>query len=380
MDHSTPEKGIRLSDFTDICKLEELMKNLHELTDVPSSIVALDGTRVITAGGQRFCMVSCRRCAGGPSLSCCDPDRVQGLKCGESAMVGCRNGFSMIVAPVCLEGRPVAFFFGGPLSCPDTECCYAPDPQKSARFLPLISTFTGMLSMCITHSFQLFREMEERKRAENRLSHSEGLYRAIFEHSGTAMAIVRSDGSIVRANIGFGNLLKIEPGVLCGIPWTLFVSSEERKRIMEIHERRDCDPLFSMNGYEIALTSVDGREVSAVLHTGKIPGSDRYVLSLIDVTERRRLEEMREEAFAQIERNFTQLAVLNDQIRNPLTAIVGLAGMAGGVLSEAVLKHAMEIDDIVTHLDERWLESEAVRGFLQKHYDTERPRPESPWG
>lgn len=104
------------------------------------------------------------------------------------------------------------------------------------------------------------------------------------------------------------------------------------------------------------------------------------MLSLLDVTERRRLEEMREEAFAQIERNFTQLAVLNDQIRNPLTAIVGLAGMAEGVFSETVLKHAMEIDDIVTHLDERWLESEAVRGFLQKHYRTEQTRAGSPLG
>ncbi|MDD4254145.1 MAG: PocR ligand-binding domain-containing protein [Methanofollis sp.] len=385
MGHNTPERGIKISDFTDVGKLKALMENLHDITGVPACILTRDGVQVATTRGWSFCTESCRLCAGGPALSCCDSGRVLGLKGGESVMVRCRGSSRMIVAPVCLEGRPVAFFCGGPLSCPDErEMPASPaavpllSPENVSRVLSLASTFAGMLSMCITHSFQLVREMEGRKLAENRLHDSEGLYRTIFEHSGTAMAIVRDDGSIVRANLGFGNLLKIDQNVLCGIPWTLFVSPEERERILVIHEKRDLDPLFSMNGYEIALTSVDGRQISAVLHTGKIPGNDCYVLSLLDVTERRRLEEMREEAFAQIDRNFAQLAVLNDRIRNPLTAIVGLAGMAEGAFSEKILRHAMEIDDIVTHLDERWLECETVRGFLRRHYGTEGGRSGSP--
>jgi PAS domain S-box-containing protein len=369
-----PEMRINISDFTDISRLETLMGSLHDLTGIPACIIALDGVQVVTTRGRSFCMESCHLFQGVSVLSCSDRGEVQGLKRGESVRVGCPGGFSMIVAPVYLEGRKVAFFFGGPFSCPEDGGRSPParvpviSREKMSRLLALSSTFTGMLSMCITHSFQLVREMEERKRAETRLHHSEGLYRAIFEHCGTAMAIVRDDGSIVRANEGFGNMIGIDPEVLGEIPWTLFVSPEERKRIMEIHDKRACDPLFSTNGYEIALTRVDGRQVSAVLNAAKIPGSDSYVLSLLDVTERKRLEEMREEAFAQIERNFAQLAVLNDRIRNPLTAIVGLAEMNGNSFSEDILRHAREIDDIVTHLDERWLESEAVLGFLQKHY------------
>jgi PAS domain S-box-containing protein len=381
MGPNKPEIGVNIPDFTDICGLGTLMEGLHDLTGVPACIIALDGGEVVTTRGRGFCTESCRLCQGFSVLSCSDDRRIQGLKRGESVMVRCRGGFDMIVAPVCLEGRPVAFFFGGPLSRPEEVKTSSPTVvpviarEKMSRLLSLFSTFAGMLSMCITHSFQLVREMEERKRAETRLHLSEGLYRAIFEHSGTAMAIVRDDGSIVRANEGFGNLIGIDPSVLCGIPWTLFLSAEERERVMAIHEKRVRDPLFSRNGYEIALTRVDGRQISAVLNTGKIPGSDRYVLSLLDMTERRRLEEMREEAFAQIERNFAQFAVLNDRIRNPLTAIVGLAGMNGTSFSEDILRHAREIDDIVTHLDGRWLESEVVLGFLRKHYDVAEERP-----
>lgn len=265
------------------------MKGLRDLTNVPSGIVALDGARVITTGGQHFCTSYCHKNRGGPSIPCCDPDRLRDLKCGDSLMVRCQGGFSMIVAPVCLENRPVAFFFGGPLICSGNGCMDIPglkeeglssdgmvpiiSRERCAHLLPIISIFTGMLSMCITHSFQFFREMEERKRAENRQNHSEGLYRVIFEHSGTGMAIVRSEGSIVRANIEFGNLLKIDPGVLCGIPWTLFVSSEERKKIMETCEKRDGDLLVSMNGHEIVLTNVNGGQVSVSCIPGRSRGA-----------------------------------------------------------------------------------------------------------
>lgn len=367
------------------------MKDLHGITGVPSCFFALDGTRLTTTGGQYACTSSCCLYPDGPSLGCCDSDTLTRLKCGESVMVWCPGGFEMIVAPVCLKSQTVAFFLEGPMYCPDREnvhvqaTCAPPlsgvipflSQENGARHLALASTFAGMLSMCITHSAQLVQEIDERKRAESCLHHSENLYRTIFEHSGTAMAIVRTDGAIVQANLEFGNLLGIDQDVLPGTAWTLFVLPGERERIMDAHEKRDPSLLFSMNGSAITLSRMDGTAVTAVLHTGKIPGSDRYVLSLLDITERRRLEEMREEAFTQIERNFTQLAILNDRIRNPLTAIVGLAGMAEGPYSKEILKHAMEIDDLVTNLDMCWLESEAVRSFLRKHYGTEEEVPVS---
>jgi PAS domain S-box-containing protein len=93
-----------------------------------------------------------------------------------------------------------------------------------------------------------------------------------------------------------------------------------------------------------------------------------YVKILHDITDQTRLEELKRQAFKQIEQNFTELAILNDQVRNPLSVIVGLADMEPTEVSEKILEQALEIDRIISHLDRGWVESGKVREFLKKHY------------
>ncbi len=88
-----------------------------------------------------------------------------------------------------------------------------------------------------------------------------------------------------------------------------------------------------------------------------------------DVTERIRMQEELRDAFDQIEKNLEQFAVLVDSIRNPLAVIVGLVDQYGKEEKEIVIKHANLIDDIISHIDERTLESEEVRRFLKKNFD-----------
>ena len=73
-------------------------------------------------------------------------------------------------------------------------------------------------------------------------------------------------------------------------------------------------------------------------------------------------------AFSQIERNMEQFAILNDEIRNPLQAIVGLAELEGGDLAEKIFAQAKEIDGIIKKLDLGYMESQKIREFLRKHY------------
>jgi hypothetical protein len=79
------------------------------------------------------------------------------------------------------------------------------------------------------------------------------------------------------------------------------------------------------------------------------------------------LEKLKKDAFSQIEQNMEQLAILNDQIRNPLQAIL----LDTATLEEEdrvlVLEHVQIIEKILDTLDERYLESEKVRKFLRKH-------------
>jgi PAS domain-containing protein len=67
----------------------------------------------------------------------------------------------------------------------------------------------------------------------------------------------------------------------------------------------------------------------------------------------------------QIEKNMEQFAMLNDQIRNPLQVIVGLADLSGGDLADRIFEQANRIDEIVRELDRGWMVTFTVRESLR---------------
>jgi PAS domain S-box-containing protein len=125
--------------------------------------------------------------------------------------------------------------------------------------------------------------------------------------------------------------------------------------------------------YETTFLSRTGEiipvEVGAHLfeHEGKTA-----VLSMArDITERKQAEELKREAFHQIEKNMEQFAVLNDHIRNPLQAIVGLSILhaENEEVCQKMLSQAGEINQLVDQLDRGWIESEKIRDWLRKYYE-----------
>ena len=95
-----------------------------------------------------------------------------------------------------------------------------------------------------------------------------------------------------------------------------------------------------------------------------------------DEIERQEMERQIVDAVVQIEENMGQLAILNDEIRNPLTIIVANAETAPEENGEPILKQAYEIDRIVKQLDREWLSSEKVWSFLRRHYGIEHRKKE----
>ena len=71
----------------------------------------------------------------------------------------------------------------------------------------------------------------------------------------------------------------------------------------------------------------------------------------------------------QIEENLTNLATLNDHIRNPLMIISAYTEMDATEHAEVVMEQIKEIDGIINRLDRGFLESEKIREFLRKHHD-----------
>lgn len=113
-------------------------------------------------------------------------------------------------------------------------------------------------------------------------------------------------------------------------------------------------------------------------------GEVTHVISVIrETTKQQELEQMKKESIFQIEKNMEQFAILNDHIRNPLQAIIGLADLDGGRYAEKIIENARQIDDIVKELDSGWLESDKIREMLLRHYGLmirRRPNISSPIG
>ena len=88
-----------------------------------------------------------------------------------------------------------------------------------------------------------------------------------------------------------------------------------------------------------------------------------------DITYERRLEKEKNEALTQIKQNLAQLSILNDGIRNPLTVInIVTDRVPDDDTREKILLETNKIDEMVRHLDRRWMESIKILGYLQKHH------------
>ncbi len=109
----------------------------------------------------------------------------------------------------------------------------------------------------------------------------------------------------------------------------------------------------------------DGGEISIDLRAFRIP-CRRLCVSLDDVTDRVKEEELRIQAYRQIDLNIEHFASLVDEIRNPNSVIIGVAEGLDSKASRCILTQAERIENIINRLDEQWIASENIRQFLRR--------------
>jgi PAS domain S-box-containing protein len=215
----------------------------------------------------------------------------------------------------------------------------------------------------------LAEDITERAKVEDEVRESEVRYRTTIDSMGDPVHVIDYDFKILLVNRAFTlwfEDLDLNPGVVdshitAAFPMMHGEILDEYKWVFETGEM--------LLGKE----KMRFGETEFVMETRKIPVFEhgevvRVVTVIRDVTSSAKLERLKEEAFAQIEKNMEQFAILNDHIRNPLQAMVGLADLEGGVLAEKIYQQAMEIDAIIKQLDIGWIESKKIREFLRKHY------------
>lgn len=136
-------------------------------------------------------------------------------------------------------------------------------------------------------------------------------YEAIVEYTGTATILIEGDGTISVANTEFERLSGYPRRDLIGrkrLP-DFIASDDERERIMGYHSLRRRVPGAAPRNYSFTFVDRSGNPHIVEATIGLIPGTARSVMSLLDVTERRRAERALQESE---ERLNLALSAVND--------------------------------------------------------------------
>jgi PAS domain S-box-containing protein len=137
-----------------------------------------------------------------------------------------------------------------------------------------------------------FRDVTDRKQAENALKESEIRYRTIFENTGTAMVIIEEDTTVGFANNEFFRLTGYsQADIDRRKSWTEFVHKEDLNRMIEQHKLRRARSREVLRQYEFRLLTKSEETRNILLTIEMFPGTQRSIASLIDITGRKCTEE-----------------------------------------------------------------------------------------
>jgi PAS domain S-box-containing protein len=144
------------------------------------------------------------------------------------------------------------------------------------------------------------RDVTAQRSSQLLLQESEARYRAIFDHTGTAMAIVRADGILHMVNRGFEAATGFDREELEGhLPLTRFVAEPDRAGLlMRMAARGGAQP--DPQPFELQLIDWMGAARTMAANWASIADSDHAVLSLVDIGRQKRVEEALRESRASL--------------------------------------------------------------------------------
>jgi len=134
-------------------------------------------------------------------------------------------------------------------------------------------------------------EVLEYRRMKDVWQTAENSYRSLFENTGTAMVTFGDDALILKCNDEFVKLSGYSKEETEGkLTWHRFVHLTDIVRMNDFHRRRS-EGKPAPNHYELRLVTKNG-EIKHIRNTvGMIPNTRQRILSLIDITELKQIQE-----------------------------------------------------------------------------------------
>jgi PAS domain S-box-containing protein/putative nucleotidyltransferase with HDIG domain len=190
-------------------------------------------------------------------------------------------------------------------------------------------TFEAVGSKLVRDNFVEFvivnlRDITERKQAEKALREGEEFYRTIFENTGTSMILIEEDMTISMSNEEFVRNTGYSPDEINGrMKWTEIVHPDDLGRMVEQHRLRRESEGRALPNYEFRYITKTGDLLDTFLTIKLVPGTKKSIASLIDITERKRMEDKLQktlESFRKAVGATIQVMVSAVEMRDPYTA------------------------------------------------------------
>ena len=179
--------------------------------------------------------------------------------------------------------------------------------------------------------------------SEKNLEDSEKKYRSIFENTGTAMLIANEDMTISLVNKTFENILKQKKDDIEGKQnWIDMLVPEDRERIRNYHKIHEKGNSLAIPKTYETQANIHGNTKDFFATFDFIPGTRKSLISLIDITDRKRAEGLLTTSLKEKE---LLLREIHHRVKNSLQLISSLLSL-----------QASEIDD--EEIISRYKESE----------------------
>ena len=202
---------------------------------------------------------------------------------------------------------------------------------------------------------------------------SEQNFRSIFEDAILGIFQVTQEGTFLEVNPAFSRMYGYDS------PDEMKSSIKDIRNQLYVHPE-DYDELLThlyqqgeVRRFESEQYRKDGSIFWISTNEKVIQNDEGEIISLEgtieDITRRKYIESEYEIALSQVRKNFAEFSILNDGIRNPLTIISILAESLEPQITEQITRQINQIDGLIRQLDNRWMESEKVIRYLQKHHN-----------
>ncbi len=129
------------------------------------------------------------------------------------------------------------------------------------------------------------------KRIKQALEVSEEKYRSAFEYTQTGMVVLEEDMTISLINQKISEMTGYSKEEIEGkVKWTNMVAQKDCARMMEYHQSRRAHPETTPSQYEFKYRHTSGTYRDALLEVSMIPGTTQSLVSMMDITERKKIE------------------------------------------------------------------------------------------